>query len=234
MKRNIIICSILFCFVSNIFGQTKTFLDVPYIEVNGYADTTITPNEIYIKIMLSESDTKDRVSLEDMEKKLVAGLKSLGIKTEKDLTTSNIQSGFRFYALKQTDVLKKKEYNVKVADAVMATRVFIKLEELKFGNAEIEKVAHSEITTIRNACRTKAILNAKEKAIALTYPIGQQVGPALLISDYSNDSDGMVQIAQQNRQMMVMAADASSAELPKIDFEKIRISLSVAVKFALK
>jgi len=234
MKTKIIFSFILFFLASNAIAQNKSFLDVPYIEVNGYGDTTITPNEIYIRITLSESDTKDRVSLEDMEKKLVAGLKSLGIKTDKDLTTSNIQSGFRYYALKQTDVLKKKEYNLKVGDAVMATRVFIKLEELKFGNAEIEKVSHSEISKIRNACRTKAILNAKEKAISLTTVIGQQVGPALLISDYSNDTDGTVQVAQPKRQMMMMTADAPTAELPQIDFEKIHISLSVAVKFALK
>jgi uncharacterized protein YggE len=223
---------LLFCVASNVFAQNKSFLDVPYVEVNGYSDTTITPNEIYIRITLSESDTKDKVSLEDMEKKLVAGLKSLGIKTEKDLTTSNIQSSFQYHALKQADVLKKKEYNLKVSDAIIATKVFIKLEELKFGNAEIEKVSHSEISKIRNACRTKAILNAKEKAIALTSPIGQKIGAALLISDYSNDSDGTVQVSQP-KGLRMMTADAFNVELPQIDFEKIHISLSVAVKFAL-
>jgi uncharacterized protein YggE len=233
MKTKLFFSFILFFLVSYAISQNKSFLDVPYIEVNGYADTIITPNEIYIRITLSESDTKDKVSLEDMEKKLVAGLKTLGIKTEKDLTTSNIQSSFQYHALKQADVLKKKEYNLKVSDATIATRVFIKLEELKFGNAEIEKVSHSEISKIRNACRTKAILNAKEKAIALTTVIGQQVGPALLISDYSNDSDGTVQVAQP-KGLRMMAVDAINVELPQIDFEKIHINLSVAVKFALK
>jgi len=233
MKTKLFFSFILCFLASYAISQNKSFLDVPYIEVNGYADTTITPNEIYIRITLSESDTKDKVSLEDMEKKLVAGLKTLGIKTEKDLTTSNIQSSFQYHALKQADVLKKKEYNLKVSDATIATRVFIKLEELKFGNAEIEKVSHSEISKIRNACRTKAILNAKEKAIALTTVIGQQVGPALLISDYSNDSDGTVQVAQP-KGLRMMAVDAINVELPQIDFEKIHINLSVAVKFALK
>jgi len=233
MKTKLFYSFILFFLASYAISQNKSFLDVPYIEVNGYADTTITPNEIYIRITLSESDTKDKVSLEDMEKKLVAGLKTLGIKTEKDLTTSNIQSSFQYHALKQADVLKKKEYNLKVSDATIATRVFIKLEELKFGNAEIEKVSHSEISKIRNACRTKAILNAKEKAIALTTVIGQQVGLALLISDYSNDSDGTVQVAQP-KGLRMMAVDAINVELPQIDFEKIHINLSVAVKFALK
>jgi len=224
----------LLCFmVSNLIAQNKSFLDVSYIEVNGYADTMIVPNEIYIQITLSEEDTKDRVSLEEMERKLVAGLKSLGIKTEKDLSTSNLQSSYQYHVLKSADVLKKKEYKLKVGDAVMATRVFMKLEELKFGNAEIEKVAHSEIAKIRNACRSKAILNAKEKAHALTTSIGQKVGAALLITDYSNDTDGVVQVAQPKGIRLMTAADPMTAELPQIYFEKIRISVSVAVKFAL-
>lgn len=214
-------------------SQTKSFLDVPYIEVNGYADTLVTPNEIFIKIQLSEADTKDRISLEELERRMVAGLKVLGINTEKELTTSSIQSNFRYYALKQKDVLKTKEYKLKVGDAVLATRVFMKLEELGIANAEVEKVGHSDISKIKNICRTRAILDAREKAISLTKPINQQIGGALLISDYSNDADGQVQVAKQDG-LRMMRAGAESVALPQIDFEKIRITLSVAVKFLIK
>lgn len=233
MKPSQIIFIFLLFFSTSISSQTKSFLDVPYIEVNGYSDTLITPNEIFISIILSEVDTKDRISLEELERRMVAGLKALGINTEKELTTSNIQSNFRYYALKQKDVLKTKEYKIKVGDAVLATRVFMKLEELDIANAEVEKVGHSEIVAIRNICRTKAIINAKDKAVALTKPINQMIGPAILISDYSNDSDGQVQVARQEG-IRMMVAGAENAQLPQIDFEKIRITLTVAVKFLLK
>jgi len=39
---------------------------------------------------LHEADVKNKISLEDQERKMVAGLKLLGINTEKDLTTSDI------------------------------------------------------------------------------------------------------------------------------------------------
>ena len=233
MKKNIIASLLMLAFTTIGFSQTKSFLDVPYIEVNGYADTLVTPNEIFIKIQLSEADTKDRISLEELEKRMVAGLKVLGINTEKELTTSSIQSNFRYYALKQKDVLKTKEYKLKVGDAVLATRVFMKLEELGIANAEVEKVGHSDISKIKNICRTRAILDAREKAISLTKPINQQIGGALLISDYSNDADGQVQVAKQDGLRMLMAG-AESASLPQIDFEKIRITLNVAVKFLIK
>ena len=68
------------------FSQTKSFLDVPYIEVNGSADTLVTPNEININFIISEGDVKNRKSIEDQEKKMVMGFKGLGINTEKNLT----------------------------------------------------------------------------------------------------------------------------------------------------
>ncbi len=225
--------SIALCAITLSSMAQKSFLDVPYIEVNGYADTLVTPNEVFIKIIISEADTKDRISLEELERKMVAGLKQLGINTEKELTTSNIQSNYRYYVLKQKDVLKSKEYTLKVGDAVTATKVFMKLEELGIANTQIEKVGHSEIVGIRNSCRTRAILNAKDKAIALTKPINQNLGPALLISDYSNEGDGQVQVERTGNVRMMMAG-AETAELPQIDFEKIRVTLTIAVKFLLK
>lgn len=232
MKRLLITCLFLTAMISGI-GQTKSFLDVPYLEVNGSADTMITPNEIWIQITISEGDVKNRISVEDQERKMVAGLKSLGINSEKELTTSGMQSDFRFYVLKQKDVLKTKSYKLKVGTAVLATRVFMKLEELGIANASIEKVSHSDMTGLRNRCRTMAVAQALAKAQALTAPLGAKVGMPLHIVDYSNDGDTPVGIALMGKASGIMA-DAAVAELPEIDFEKIRISMSVNVKFLLK
>ena len=82
-----------------LFGQSKkkkNFIDQPYIEVSSTADTTITPEEIYINIFISEKDTKDKISLEELEIKMVDVLKSLGINTEKDLTTNGVASNFKY------------------------------------------------------------------------------------------------------------------------------------------
>lgn len=227
---------ITFLLLSTLFSgmaQTKSFLDVPYLEVNGSADTLVTPNEIWIQITISEGDVKNRISVEEQERKMVAGLKSLGINTEKELVTSAMQSDFRFYVLKQRDVLKTKSYKLKVNTAVLATRVFMKLEELGIANAGIEKVSHSEMAQLRNRCRTLAVAQALAKAQALTAPVGAKVGMPLHIVDYSNDGDAPVGIALMGKASGVMV-DASAAELPQIDFEKIRISMNVNVKFLLK
>lgn len=216
------------------FGQTKTFLDVPYIEVNGIADTMVTPNEIYIKFVISESDVKNRKSIEEQEKIVVGGLKSLGIHTEKNLTTSDIQSDFKFYVLKQRDILKSKEYKLQVATAMLATKVFMKLEELGISNANIESTGHSEIESIRNTCRSNAIINAHKKAIALTSPIKASIGAPLHIIDYSNEINEPIMASPKMTMHKMMMEGAKEEVLPEINFEKMKISVSVNVKFILK
>jgi hypothetical protein len=68
----------------------------------------VTPNEIFIKIIITEKDTRDKISVEELEIKMVNLLKGLGIDTEKDLTTNDMTSNFRFYILRSKDILKTK------------------------------------------------------------------------------------------------------------------------------
>ncbi len=105
-------------FISLFFAgqaQMKTFIDQPYIEVAGSADTMVTPDEIFIKIEISEADTKNKTSVEDLERKMFDALKAMGIDVEKYLTTSDISSNFKNYFLRGKNVLKSKEYMLKVS-----------------------------------------------------------------------------------------------------------------------
>jgi uncharacterized protein len=221
------------CHLSN--AQTKNFIDQPYIEVRGTADTLITPDEIYIKILLSEKDTRDRVSLEDQEIKMVNALKSAGINTDTELSTNDMSSNFRIYILKNRDILKSKQYTLKVKDAVTATKVFMQLEELGISNASIERVDYSALDSIRNIMRSKAMTHARNRAVALTKPINQTVGIALHIEDNDlNTTNGMLQGRLAGVVVQGYGTDPFKSKLPKIEFEKIKVSSNVTVKFVLK
>ncbi len=212
-------------------AQVKSFIDQPYIEVAGSADTMVTPDEIYIKIDISEKDTKNKTSIEDLERKMFDALKSMGIDVEKNLTTSDISSNFKTYLLKNKDIMKSKEYMLKVKDAVTATKVFIKLEDLGISNTSIDHVDYSNMEGMKNLMRTKAIENAKARALALTRPLQQGIGPAIFISD--NEVYPIRPLARQAK-LNLYEASSADQELPKIDFEKIEISSNINAKFILK
>lgn len=232
--KSLTLSAYAFCLVLFANAQTKNFIDQPYIEVSGNADTLITPNEIYIRIVLSEKDTRDRVPIEELEQKMVAALKGLGVDTEKDLTTSDMTSSFKSYLLKGKDVIKTKHYTLKVANAVTASSVFINLEEMDISNTSIERVNHSDLDNLRNAMRTKAIIDAKVRAMVLTKPLNQSVGPAIHIVDAENVSQqlqGRVAGIQVRGYSTMQKIDT---ELPKIEFEKIRVSANINARFTLK
>ena len=218
---------------TTINAQVKSFLDLPYLEVNGNADTMVTPNEIWINITINEADVKNKISLEEQERKMVAALKGMGINTEKDLVTSGMQSDFRFYVLKQKDVMKSKEYKLKVGDAVTATKVFIKLEEIGIANAAIERVGHSEMEKLQNICRSNAILNARQKALALTQPVGATLGGLLHVADFSGSDSGLGDRLMLRVRGVSTMADKEE-ELPQINFEKIKVSISIQAKFSIR
>ena len=78
-----IIVFILLLFITKNFSQTKNFIDLPYIETSAKVDTLVTPDRIFLTILITEKDTKNRTSVEELESKMNLKLKSLGIITEK-------------------------------------------------------------------------------------------------------------------------------------------------------
>lgn len=217
-------------------SQTKNFIDQPYLEVTGSADTLVTPNEIYIKIIISERDTKDRTPVEEQELKMYNSLKTLGIDVDKSLTTSDMVSNFKFYILKSKDIMKSKQYILKVDEAVTASKVFIELESLGISNTSIDRVDYSDLESIKNQMRSKAVENARARAVALTKPLNQTVGQAIYIADnemYKTTN----QLSGSLQEVVVVGYGLrknAGVELPKIEFEKIKVATNINVKFILK
>ncbi len=156
----------------------------------------------------------------------------MGIDVEKNLTTSDISSNFKNYFLRGKNVLKSKEYMLKVKDAVTATKVFMKLEDLGISNTSIDHVDYSNMEGMKNLMRMKAIENAKARALSLTKPLQQGIGPAIYISD--NEVYPVRPLAREAGIRLYEAKASADVELPKIDFEKIEVSSNINAKFILK
>jgi len=168
---------------SKSISQTKNFIDLPYIETSARVDTLVIPDRIYLKIIISEKDTKNEKSVEELENLMEQKLKSLGIDTNKDLTLSDAASNFKKYFLKQTDVVKTKSYNLKVESAKMAGNVIAELETIDISNIRVTKTENTEYEKIKLLLKSKAVEKAKKQAEALLNPLNQKVGKAIYIND---------------------------------------------------
>lgn len=168
---------------------------------------------------------------------MINALKTLGVDLDKNLSTTDLSSNFKSYLLKNKDILKMKQYILKLNDGMTVSKVFISLEQLGISNTSIEKVTHSELENIKNIIRTKAVENARVRAFALVKPLQQNIGSAIQISD--NEPYYINQQLQGRVAGITLRGDnstqeISNANIPKIEFEKIKITANIQVKFILK
>ena len=133
------------------------------------------------------------------------------------------------YFLRSKEVLKGKQYSLLVYDGLTAGKVMAALEDLDIANTYLEKTEYSKMDELELELKTRAVKKAKQKADALTQPLGQKVGMAIHIVDNSQPY-----YPRYNQPRMEMKAmDAAPAEPLDINFEKIKVEAQVNVKFAL-
>ncbi|MDF0707825.1 SIMPL domain-containing protein [Flagellimonas okinawensis] len=230
MKKAIIFIATAL-FTTTMFAQSKNFLDIPYLETHAQVDTMVTPDKIYLNIIIQEKDTKGRVSIEEQENQMAQRLKALGIDLEEQLVIKDASSNFKKYFLRQQEVLKSKQYALLVYSGKELGDVMLALEQLDIANTRIEKTEYSKMDELELELKSKAVKKAMQKADALTKPLGQKVGMAIHIADNSQYYPRYNQAPMM--EMKAVSADMGQAQPLDIDFEKIKVETTVNVKFAL-
>ena len=235
MKKSFLI--FVMFFVWNLFSAQKNFLDQPYIEVSATADTLVVPDRIYVSITLNEADSKNKKSVEEQEKQLETILKKLKINTDKDLSVLGYSSDFKKYFLKGQNILKTKKYSLLVRDAYTLGNVIISLEEAGISNTEVEKVEYSKYKELLLELKSEAVKRSRITADKLVKPLNQKAGKALYISDtnYGGIEDYEYAIVRDLalQEIEYKKEGASEEFLRKLDFQKIKFSTTVYVKYQL-
>jgi len=235
MKKSFLI--FVMFFVWNLFSAQKNFLDQPYIEVKAEADTLVVPDRIYVSITLNEADSKNKKSVEEQEKQLETILKKLKINTDKDLSVLGYSSDFKKYFLKGQNILKTKKYSLLVRDAYTLGNVIISLEEAGISNTEVEKVEYSKSKELLLELKSEAVKRSRVTADKLVKPLNQKAGKALYISDTNYGGIGDYELTTNEifslQEMDYKKESASEEFLRKLDFQKIKFSTTVYVKYQL-
>lgn len=223
------------------FGQTNTSKaeEQPYIEVTGTAEKEVIPDEIYIGIIIKEKYVnKVKVTIEEQEEKLKASIKVLGIDLA-NLYLSDANADYVKVSWQKKDVITKKDYILKVSNATTVGKVFQELEKLEITDALISKVSHSKIDSLKKVVRIMAIKAAKEKADYLLTAIGEQTGKPLIITE---NPQLIYNSEYQNRMTRNVSSVASTVggiyssvdKDNEIEFQKIKLTSSIYVKFSIK
>ena len=239
MKKLIFSLFIMLSFAANSQTAEKNFIDQNYIEVVGTAQMDVTPDLIYLKIVLSEKDIKNKQSFEATESSMKNKLNEIGVDLTKDLYVKDFVSNFRSYFLSKTDIVLTKEYQLIIHDAKTLQKVFIEFQKLEISNVSIQKVDHTKMDQFRKEVKINAIKAAKEKAESLSTSINQSIGRAIFVQEQDNNQS-INDVLQgrlsglSSRRASFSDNDRSESPDSGIEFEKINLSSSILVRFELK
>lgn len=213
---------------------TKNFIDQNYIEVTGKAEMDIVPDLIYLKIVLSDKDSKSKQSLDEIEKSMISKLDEIGVDVNKNLSVRDFMSSFKLYWISKSDIILTKEYQLIVHDTKMLQKVYFEFQKLGISNVSITKLDQSKIEQYRNEVKLNAIKAAKSKAESLTASLNQAIGKAIYIQELDTYElkTRMTNAAVQIRDKPTDYSSESST--PDVEFEKISLQYAILVRFELK
>lgn len=160
-------------------------------------------------------------------------MKTLNINIEKDLTLLDFSSDFKNHFLKSQNILKSKNYSLKVYDAVTAGKVLAMLEDEGISNVNIERTEYTKAEELLLELKSKAVQQAKINAQKLLAPLGQKLGKAIFISD----NNSMALSGQLNgiRIRGISSVQGSKAAEPiPVEFQKLKFQAHVMVKFIIE
>ncbi|WP_248724228.1 SIMPL domain-containing protein [Seonamhaeicola sp. ML3] len=210
---------------------SKNFIDQPYIELTGKAETEVTPNEIYLKIQINENDKKGKVSVEKQEAQLIKVLKSLNIDIDKNFSILDFDGYFQRKFLANNEVSKIKNYQLIVNDGKTLGKVYVALDKIDVSNISITKTSHTDMEQIRRDTKLKALKAAKEKADQYANAINQSIGNAIHIQEINNTfrNNSM----ESNTLNAFFKHEDKSYEIENLNIKSITVTASVMAKFIL-
>ncbi len=228
MKKLLFIALIAFT-TSNVLAQDADLRKK--IEVNGSAETEVTPDEIYIGISLKEymKDSRRKVTIEDLEAQLQKAVTKAGIAPE-DFMINNISAYTNYWDKKKDPTfLASKQYSIKVKDLNKFNTVISGVDAQGIAYTNIERYAYSKEDELKKDLKIKALKEAKTKATYLVEAIGEKLWGVLEINESENNN-----YPQPVYRTTMMKSESFADSAPQIDFKKIKLSVTIRAVFQIR
>jgi uncharacterized protein YggE len=222
---------LLFPFIAS--AQNEVFKGEHFIEVAGTAFQEVEPNEIFFIVRLKEfEENREKTSLEKLDKDFLNALKEAGI-DRKRLELADVGSSIGKIGRKDKDAFREKTYQIKLTSASELEKLIEKLNPVKVDLADIIKLSHSDLEKIRMELKAKALQAAKTKAEYLLKSIGSEIGKPLMVRDWDEPAQPMMEYANV-RMMKNLDGELAQEQAPQIGFRKIKLQAQITAQFEIK
>jgi|KBSSwiStaDraftv2_1062776.scaffolds.fasta_scaffold309530_2 uncharacterized protein YggE len=244
MKKLILISVGLVLWAATATAQSN--LEPPLITVTGQAEVRVPPDEILFTLAVENVDRDMLVAnkrTDDSVRQILGIARKNGVKSE-DVQTSQISVQPKYntddMAYDERNKVKRVLIGYEVSKTVaIRLRDISRFDELladvlKAGITRLSNLEFldSQIRKHRDQARVMAIRAAREKATLLAGEIGQSIGPAYSITEYTPDygrASGTLQMQNANDSIGGASSGGETAIAPG----SISITAQVTVRFRL-
>lgn len=225
------------------FSQIKYEQQVasPNIEVAGFAELEIVPDEIYFNISLQEyfedeKNQKNKVIISTLEKQLLKAIDEAGL--PKDALSISGLGGYQNYTDKKkkpATFLESKQYELKVSTPEKLDGILSKVESRGVQYANVSRVDHSKREELKKQVKIDALKAAKVKAEYLVASLDQKLGKVLEIKELDENLYFPQPVfAKANMRAFAQAESADVVADSQVQYQKIKISYRMQAAFEIK
>ena len=225
------------------FSQIKYEQQIvdPRIEVAGFAELEIVPDEIYFNISLQEyfedeKNQKNKVIISTLEKQLLKAVEEAGL--PKDALSISGLGGYQNYTDKKkkpATFLESKQYELKVSSPEKLDGILSKVESRGVQYANVSRVDHSKREELKKQVKIDALKAAKVKAEYLVASLDEKLGKVLEIKELDENLYFPQPVfAKANMRTLAQAESADMVADSQVQYQKIKISYRMQAAFEIK
>ena len=230
MKSFSLIFNILFLSFSSL-AQVQSE-PKPFIEITGTSEIKVDPDRIYIRVSLQENLDRSKKTLTEKEQELIKALASINILKER-ITVTDAHSTYGKTGVMGKEVVSEKNIEIEAHTSTEVKKAFEELDRLNIKSAYIVRVDHSKMEDYKKQARIQAIKAAKTKADYLLLAIGEELGKALIIKDYSTQIPELGILQMANARMSYDDVYENDMREENLDFKQITISARIYTKWQI-
>jgi uncharacterized protein YggE len=236
MRKTKFLATMLLLTIVSTTGVAQNIIQ-PYVDISSNATREVTPDEIYLRITIKESDYKGKKSLEEMLDAMIGALKTNRIDIPECLSLNYMGSDVS-YKLFSKSIKPKTEatYTLKLYDATIMQQVIASLEKRQISDIQLSQVKFTKEQELKNEMAIEAMQQAQSEARVLAGAIGQEIGKAISINSWMNSGQTQPRLYKARANMVLedAVANEETVSSPVISIGKITYSFNVNVRFELK
>ncbi len=227
------------CFVLAVSLTAAAQEKLPLITVSGEAEIRVVPDEVFYDLSMQtfHKDLKTAKAQTDERLKRIAELTQRYGVAAKDTQTDYISVEPRYRgnneARQLIGYLVRKDLVFTLRDVSKAETMLAEILEIGVTRINDIDFRTSEMRKHRDEARAQAIRAAREKAVALTAEIGQNIGKAYSIEE-AVPSGGSSLPANYSSNAIGLSSEDGESTSGTLAIGQIKVSARVVVRFELK